>query len=209
MKALENFDSKTNGDVIIYCGYNNRPVEHNISFHCIVPDLALTKDEKNNVKILINLATNPNFNRFENIKYYRLDDERLKCLKNKTVHIQLPASTSLLENILIFVYNTEGFSTKIINYNYRNSDHYLYDFLDYSGSEGQLGMVLGYANVTKKRFEHFPQRTDDVYLIQSFDSVEILGFCRLHLQGRKGFVYYGSVCEIARMNAGINLNDRL
>ena len=164
---------------------------YNIPFHRIVPDFSLTQD---NVKIFIDLVRNPNFNRFENIKHHRSDDdERLKCLKNKTVHIQLPPSISLIENILLLAYNSEEFSTKIIYYNDQGGYQYLDYFVKYFEPrfEGRLSMVSGY-NAVKKRFKNFSQKTDDIYLVKTFKSYEIPQFCGLPLQGRKGFVYYGS-----------------
>lgn len=197
LKALEKFDNKINRDIILYCHYNNCPVEHNIPFHRIVPDFNLTKDTS---KKLIDLVKNPNFNKFENLKYYRLFDERLKCLRNKTVHIQLaPPSITLLESFLILAYNTKEFSTRIIYYNDNGGDQYLRDFEKHFGSEGRLTMVLGYYDISKKRFEHFSQNTDDIYLVPySYHFHEMPKFCRLPLQGRKAFVYYNSIENVPK-----------
>ena len=103
LKALERFDNKTDRDVIVYCNHNYCPVEYNIPFHRIVPDFRFEKD---NVRQLIDVVNNPNFNRFENLKHAKLyDDERLKCLINKTIHIELRPTISLLESILVLAYN--------------------------------------------------------------------------------------------------------
>ena len=192
-EALEKFDNKTDRDVIIYCHYNYCPVEHNIPFHRIVPDFRFEKD---NVRQLIDLVNNPNFNRFENLKHAKLyDDERLKCLINKTIHIELRPTISLLESILVLAYNTERFSdTKIIYYTDVGGYQYLAAFAKYFGFKGRLRMVLGYTAVLENRFEKFSQNTDDIYLIQHIDHYKMsLKFCKLSVQGRKAFIYYGTV----------------
>ena len=94
--------------------------------------------------LLINLVRNPNYNNAEYIKHIKIEDERLKCLKNKTIHIgytdapfnQIKENpfASLLENIAILVHNTKELSTKIVCYigNDVNDGYEKRDF-DYHG----------------------------------------------------------------------------
>ena len=54
------------------------------------------------VNDLIEVIKNPDFDRFEYLKYLKLDNQNLTCLANKTIHI-LPTlmSTKMIENIVL------------------------------------------------------------------------------------------------------------
>ena len=59
------------------------------------------------LKTFVDLVRDPNFNKFKYMKHVKLDDERLKCLTNKSIHIQ---AGPLLEIIALIVFNTDPVS---------------------------------------------------------------------------------------------------
>ena len=55
-------------------------------------------------KTFVDLVRDPNFNKFKYMKHVKLDDERLKCLTNKSIHIQPDYSLPLLEIIALILF---------------------------------------------------------------------------------------------------------
>lgn len=114
VKALEGFDSKHNQNVIfIYNDYYYQPIG-NIPPHRLVPKWANNPIE--GLRNLIDLVKNPNYDRFNSLKHVKLEDKRLNCLKNKTVHIRSSFTPSLFENIALLVYNSKEMLTTTIKY---------------------------------------------------------------------------------------------
>ena len=96
--ALENLNTERNWNVIVVC--YRCPVSQRILVNRFVQTLLAQKKKKKKLKSLVR---NPDFNKFEYLKHVKLDDERLKCLKNKTIYSILDAliTHDVLENIAL------------------------------------------------------------------------------------------------------------
>ena len=140
----------------------------------IIPIEYIIKDS------LINLVKNPNYNNVKYIKHVKIEDGRLKCLKNKTIHILATEPlrgvfvglydkpfVSLMENIAILVHNLQEMSTKIVYYT-DNFDGYEKEFLDHHGitDSKNFNMYPFEDNhYSKNLFQSIESESVDVYLI--------------------------------------------
>ena len=167
---------------------------------------------------LINLVRNPNYKNREYIKLIKIKDERLECLKNKTIHIGYTDAAfyqikenpfaSLLENIAILVHNTKELSTKIVYYNYEFSGYEKKYFDDHGirGSKYFNLHWLGHDYFFKEPlFQSMKRESDDVYLLYDLKYEPtasrtyhiVRNLCALGVvKGRKHVVYNLSLIHI-------------
>ena len=121
LKQIEILDAEANWDVIIICISVYCPVSQTIPINRFVFLSFFSMPFNGDFMVtsrLIALFKNPDFNKIEYLKQVKPEDERLKCLKNKTIHIYFDPSydLDLIENIAILVYNTRKLSTKFYFY---------------------------------------------------------------------------------------------
>ena len=151
LRALDEFENKKDRNVI-FVDYGNYEHIRHIPFNRVVLGELL------NVELLINLVINPNYNNAKYIKHFKIKDARLRCLKNKTIHIITRKFVnlqgkfkfqnkydvddmnylSLMKSIVILVQNTQELSTKIKFYyadgiSMYGKEDYEKRFLDYHG----------------------------------------------------------------------------
>ena len=103
LEALEILDNKVPWNVII--GWHTFLCP--ISLKLPIQQIAAEWDFGLQPKTFADLVRNPNVNKFKYLKHVKLDDERLKCLTNKSIHIQPDYSLPLLEIIALILFNTD------------------------------------------------------------------------------------------------------
>ena len=88
-----------------------------IPSHRIFPS-SFKNPDLNHIRNHVNsLIENPDFNRFEFLKQIQFEDERLKCLKGKTIHVLTSSwimSNKLVEDIELLLQQTKRINTKIV-----------------------------------------------------------------------------------------------
>ena len=188
LKKLERLDKKSNWNVIINCEMKYCPISHHIPIKQIVP--IWRRAFLTYRKELIDIVRNPTFSEIEYLKHVKLDDVRIKCLKNKTIHIGLHHySLKLLENIALLIYNTQELSTKIVLYD--KDFEFLEHFLKMNGLKDykHFSTVFGDLNAIKF-YEPLTHNTDDIYFIGEDNSLFKYIICHGSFQGRKSFVIF-------------------
>ena len=206
-RALEMFQNKKDRNLIIVT-FNKLQVSQLIPYP-IIPIEYISKDS------LIDLVKNPNYNNVKYIKHVKIEDGRLKCLKNKTIHILATDEplrglfmdlnekpfASLMENIAILVHNLLEFSTKIVYYT-DNFDGYEKEFLEYHGITDSKNFNMyrfDDHHYSKNLFQSIESESADVYLVyeQNYNLRGTTDIFRVfHLacrrcvgQGRKHMIY--------------------
>ena len=204
-KALEEFENKIDRNVIIVSDYysSNNIKSHHIPANRIVPHYQISQD------LLINLVRNPNYNNAEYIKHIKIEDERLKCLNDKTIHIvsinflkmQYDGDpfASLLENIAILVHNTQELSAKIAYYIGDDGyNGYEKRYFDYHGITGSKHFnIYGFLSDQgmEKLFQSIKRDSVDVYLLYDQNNKHkiyhnVYELCTVDVvKGRKHVVY--------------------
>ena len=134
LEALEILDNKVAWNVIIGCSSAFGPISQKLPIQRIVAEWDLSLQPKT----FIDLVRNPNFNKFKYLKNVKLDDERLNCLTNKSIHIIEPSySIALLESIALILFNTDQLqNTKFFLYKeFRDNRHrkFMEHFLQNNG----------------------------------------------------------------------------
>ena len=184
LKALEQFEMKKDRNVIIFCYFTACPTSHLIPFDRIVPITSLTQVQ------LINLIQSPNLNQGEYIKHIKIDDRRLECLTNKTIHIAFntPAVfirtrvVSLIESIGILVANIRGMhSTKIAYYTHDKSNYdyekVLLDSYGITNSKNFNAYSLTNDSDVERLLQSFKRSSTDVYLFHKINSSLLIPLC--------------------------------
>ena len=192
LQELHMLDAERNWNVIIVCSSElcpkNYPVKM-IPINRIVPIPIGTSSLKSLLNQLNSLIDNPDFDRFELLKHIKLDDKRLKCLKNKTIHVVETSefkynpiiSYKNMEDIALLLHNTEDFHTKII-FHLDSGYHYWKDLTE--------------ERLSNKRFkiqdfdiyDSWDRNTDDVYFFNR--EVAPYLYCYQGFKGRKSAVFY-------------------
>ena len=205
---LHMLDAERNWNVIIVCSsaklcpknYPN-PI---IPINRIVPIPISTSSLKS---LLNSLIDNPDFDRLELLKHIKLDDKRLKCLKNKTIYVveSYSATTKgfehstiitykIMEDITLLLHNTEDLHTKFVVQ------------LEFFAGSYSNWKDLTEERLSNKRFkirwapdlwerpeesgilDSWNRTTDDVYL---FDGVtNTIDYCTRGFKGRESAVFY-------------------
>ena len=192
LRELEMLDNKDNWKVIIGCHVVGCPVSQTLPIQRVAAEWDLSFEPKT----FIDLIRNPNFNKFDYLKHVKLDDDRLKCLTNKSIHIQDIYTLALLENIALLFFNTdELISTKFFLYFEHDDNIFMKHFFRMNGffsNSNNNRFNLRYIYDIKKGLkESLTTQTDNVYLIQNI--FHLSRFCRdqsLSISGRKSFVFY-------------------
>ena len=185
LKAIELLDRETDWNVIINCMVSSCPILQHLPINRIVATNPFTGNYQ---KSFQDIVKNLDFNKNEFIKHIKLDNAKLTCLANKTIHVFMTyPSVELLENIVQIVYNTQELSTKIILY----VDKFLWYpnkfwtyYIEKNGWKNIVNIVF---RTSSKPLPH--QNTDEVYLISEFGMYLFgeLYFCSLT---RKSVVFY-------------------
>ena len=186
--------------IVIMCGNDECPIIPSIPIQQMVP-----KDYiENTGQQIRTLVQNPHFNRFEFLKYVKLDGgnpRRLKCLDKKTIHIfHGYLSVKLLENIALLAYNIQELNStsKIVLYfpNWRVKGK---RFWNYYMTE--IGSLNNMTNIEIKFVKEPPfkpaptEGTDsDIYLINDV-TISLMFMSMKHFCSRPSVVFYGSLAD--------------
>ena len=187
-------------EIIIMCEHDHCPIIPNIPIQHIVPK-DYVENTENQVRELVH---NPHFNKFEFLKYVKLDggsgnNTRLKCLENKTIHIYHGyLSVKLLENIVLVAHNIRELysASKIVLYlpdwklkGKKFWNHYMVG----------IGLLNNLANVKivfvkEPPFKPLPANgTDaDIYFINDI-TITLMFMSMKHFCSRQSVVFYGSL----------------
>ena len=216
LEALEILDNKVAWNVIIGCSSAFGPISQKLPIQRIVAEWDLSLQPKT----FIDLVRNPNFNKFKYLKNVKLDDERLNCLTNKSIHIEPSYSLALLEIIALILFNTDQLqNTKFFLYKeYPDNRHhkFLEHFLTNNGffsnnddsnknnnndddsSSNNKRKTNNKFNLVYDIRERYKRSlmadTDDVYMI--FDTYFLSEVCHdpsFLIRGQKSFVFNSGV----------------
>ena len=121
MRKLGMLHGEPNWSVIIvcepyYCPSTNLTYPR-IPFHRVFPSSFQNTDLNHIRNHVSSLIENPDFNRFEFLKQIQFEDERLKCLKGKTIHVLTSSwimSNKLVEDIELLLQQTKRINTKVV-----------------------------------------------------------------------------------------------
>ena len=106
-KSIKLLENQTEWNVILLCSFRNCPVTTQLPIQRIVRGWGYRSIRKR-VK---DLVLNPDFNKFEFLKYVEIYDKNLTCLANKTVHIFIDLDNlendGVMEIIALINYNTQ------------------------------------------------------------------------------------------------------
>ena len=183
-KAIESLDRETDWNVIISC-LKYCPILQHFPINRIVPRNSLTKSY---LKSIRDIAKNPDFNKNEFLKHIKLDNAKLACLANKTIHVfMINPSVKVLENMVQIVYNTQRLSAKIILYAHNGFWMPTVFWTHYIEKNGWKNIV----NIVFERdSKPLPQQnTGEVYLIDEIMTKNPFG---------QKYLYHEDFCSLSR-----------
>ena len=199
--ALSGLDDEPNWNVIMtyqrfYC-----PPNGTIPWNRVIPTPIWTNNllsETSNV--LMELIKNLRYNPFKFFKHVKIHDSRMKCLKNKTVHIVVEnLSITLAQNLEIIRHNLRGISdVKIIIYTALTSGYWT-NFVEKRGmNRGKFRIEQ--SNILMKLQDSFQKsNSENVYLMEETNDFDISLMCgTTPIKGRKSLVVYPSSKESRR-----------
>ena len=118
-------EKNTKWNVILICHFTNCPMLPHLPIHRIVP----VNNYEYMKKKVKDLVRNPDFNKFEFLKYNKIDNQNLTCLENKTIHFYDVhyECLDLLERIALIKYSIQGLITsKFVIYPNMYEDYLTY-----------------------------------------------------------------------------------
>ena len=141
LKILKEMHKETSWKIIIAC---IPLVECQTIRYLPINRIVPIHTRKNSEIRLGDLVRNPDFNKFEFLKYIKLDNVNLKCLENKTIHVfvWIP-SLKLLDNVALIAYNAQELSanSKIILYTFQSGFTYFQS----------LDLTINFGNIIWKK----------------------------------------------------------
>ena len=203
--ALEQLHNETTWNIIISCLPEQCPRSQILPVNRIIPYQRM----RQTVNDLIEVIKNPDFDRFEYLKYLKLNNQNLTCLANKTIHI-LPTflkSTRLIENIVLIL--SVDVSLKVVLDLYSEPEepegsefhdsHILYlesEFWKYYLKKNRvlnnenLKIISRFSRIT---LDGIDQDSNDLYLIDGFSSSRFISkYCnesnQVSIRGKKKFI---------------------
>ena len=199
LRELESLNSQPNWDVIIVCSTIQPlfcPITQNISINRVIPIHSGVLSALDNIR---DIVKNPDFDRFEYLKYIQIQNRRsrLECLANKTIHLGLNfVSFALLENIALLVQNalvptTTTSTTKVIFY--RTQDEFWDHFMKKNGLANITNFQIVYEEFLEVVWSSLEEKTDDVYVLNDPIGEMREYICTSPKEGRKAFVFYSDI----------------
>ena len=193
LKILEVIHKETPWKIIITCSISDCPIIPDYPMNRMVP----IRDIEDTESRLRDLVRNPDFSKFEFLKYIKLDNVNLKCLANKTIHIfHGYPSLKLFENVALIAYNIRELSnsTKIILYfpKWKINNKFWKSYLEKSGLNNIMNIKVMF--VQQPPFEPLTlhETEADVYIINDI-TITLMFMSMEHFCGRKSAVFYGSL----------------
>ena len=172
------------------------PITQNISINRVIPIHSGVLSALDNIR---DIVKNPDFDRFEYLKYIQIQNRRsrLECLANKTIHLGLNfVSFALLENIALLVQNalvptTTTSTTKVIFY--RTQDEFWDHFMKKNGLANITNFQIVYEEFLEVVWSSLEEKTDDVYVLNDPIGEMREYICTSPKEGRKAFVFYSDI----------------
>ena len=211
LKAIESLDRETDWNVIINC-YFPCPILQHLPINRIVPTNPFGGE--NYKKSFQDIVKNLDFNKTEFLKHIKLDNAKLTCLANKTIHVFMTyPSVKLLENMVQIIFKTQGLSTKIIlytgKYRWMPEEFWAY-YIEKNGWKNIVNIVF------KRDSKPLPQQnTGEIYLINEIMTKDTFGPKYLYHEdfcspSRKSVVFYefkNTILFTKRINSTEWYND--
>ena len=182
-------------NVIFICNlYSiNCPEINNLPIHRIVP----TTHRYNNTIRIRDLVRNPDFNKFEFLKYVKIHNRNLTCLANKTVHIIVVHINyiELLEVIALIQYNIQekDNTTQFIIYSAHDEEFFKY-LLKRTGLDSYniiIYNIWSFRRIDFTILKRLPVITENgVYFLNADYAVEVFSIRKHPFNNRNGVVVY-------------------
>ena len=205
INALEQLHNETTWIIITSSLPEQWPRSQILPFNRVIPFQFMRQTFND----LIGVIKNPDFDRFEYLKYLKLNNQNLTCLANKTIHI-LPTflkSTRLIENIVLIL--SVDVSLKVVLDLYSEPEepegsefhdsHILYLESEFWKYYLKKNRVLNNENLkiisrlSRITLDGIDQDSNDLYLIDGFSSSRFISkYCnesnQVSIRGKKKFI---------------------
>lgn len=171
LNAIGLLENETHWKVIFDCEPAACPMTSALPLNQIIPIGGSLRD--NNIR-LKDLVRNPDFDKFEFIKYIKLNDLNLTCLTNKTVHIiydEYFFGTKLLEDLILIKHNSKV--NKFIIYRDPDIDDQL--FWNYYMERRGLNQMKITLTSLNKRFSQEGNDAENLWII-IYSDVRLAGY---------------------------------
>ena len=183
--ALEQLHNETTWNVIISCLPEQCPRSQILPVNRIIPYQRM----RQTVNDLIEVIKNPDFDRFEYLKYLKLNNQNLTCLANKTIHI-LPTlmSTKMIENIVLI--SSVDISLKVA---ILFGQHFDSEFWEYYLKKNKLLDIENLKIVFRLwiTLDGIDQDSNDLYIIDERSSEFVSEYCKsnqVSIRGKKKLI---------------------
>lgn len=196
--ALARLEKEPHWKVILTCQKFYCPPKGTIPLNRVVPTPIWTNQLLPKIStVIVDLVKNPRYDLFEFYKHVTIHDSRMKCLRNKTVHIIVESlSLQLAESLVIIRHNLKEIPVNIVIYSFLNN--YWQSFFEkHKLDRGKFRIVE--IDILIPLQKSFDRESKDIYLQEETNDFDISLMCaKKPINGRKSMVIYPSATESRR-----------